>query len=370
MEIIEASTSNEGMNTPATKVPAGTQTSPLLRRKVPDQKKAGATEGPTVITRSMQKKIDMNPPKPIKPHPSLSDLSGLLVHAIGSCRTENGLNYPELKKILKGQGYDVIKGCPRIKKKLHTLASKSALVHMTNSDGSMLFVIRKYPEKASTSRIFEGSKQMDETKQEGAERRKSASNSAKAKGATRQAKGSGWKPGEDSSGRLQSPDKKLKTGEKQPRQPTSRSGSAKESQDNVKKVISTTKSQHQSSGNREVSTPQSPCHSSENTAATPKRTMNTRSRTGSAAKKLASSVSLIPTRSRLSEYNIKRSASVKMLGSPYSKESLSGKKLKQCKSKTALPSEGQRQLKKKSSRSLQDCSSTAVSRVLKTKRRS
>lgn len=321
-----------------------------------------------MTTRSMQKKKSLVPCKLIESLPNLSSLSGLLVQAIASCKSDDGLNFPELKKMLSGQGYDVTRRCPNIKRKLHAMASKGALVRMTNNDGSTLFVIRKHPEKMVASRIFEGSKQAAETKLEGAERRQNVGNSAKTKGLARQAKSSSWKSGE-ASGRLQNLDKKLKQGDKQQGQPTSRSGSAKRPQSLIKKNISTTKSQH--SGISTMSTRKSPSHSHVNPADTAKRSRNIRSRSATTAKKLPSSVStLIPTRSRLSASNIKLTTSVKRTESPYSKATLSEKKPRHCRSKTAFPTEGQRHLRKKTTASLQDHRPTAVAHpALKPRRR-
>uniref|UniRef100_A0A8D2Q4T8 H15 domain-containing protein n=1 Tax=Varanus komodoensis TaxID=61221 RepID=A0A8D2Q4T8_VARKO len=211
-------------------VPAGTQT-PDPGGREPGRKKKRATNFigvPTVTTRSMEKQKSLIPCKSIETLPSIS---GVLVRAIASCESDKGFSFAELKEVLSTKGYNVSKHCPNVKKRLHSLVSKGALVRMTRSKGSTFFVVRKYLE--SDRKTFESSEKIVGIKKAGAEKSTLCA-SENIRGQAKQGRSSRRKIGEARG-------KKLQPGETQPKQSTSKGGSAKRLQMLLKRAVSTAK---------------------------------------------------------------------------------------------------------------------------------
>ncbi|XP_053158949.1 histone H1.4-like [Hemicordylus capensis] len=330
---------------PVVMIPTATQIS-VPRRKVLRQRKEGvtnSTEGSGLSIRPTQKKKSLIPCKSVESLPSLSSLSGLLVQAIASCESDNGLSFTELKKVLSGKGYDVSRHCPIIKRKLHSLASKGALMRMTHGDGSTFFVVRKYQENTvTTTGIFEGSEKTVGIKKAESGRRKTMHTSGKTKRAARQAKSSGWKAGK-ARRKLQRRVRKLKAGEKQHRQRSiSKSSATKRLESLAKKAILS------SPGTKAMSKPKRSYHSIDKAGATLKRPRNPRSRAAPAAKKPKSPISkAIPNKLRCLASTSNFRASLKASESPYSKAAFIMKKPRYRATKTVSPGKRQRSPRRK-----------------------
>ncbi|XP_061469429.1 histone H1-like [Rhineura floridana] len=315
-------------------MPEATQ-GPVLRSKRPGQSKEGETnftERSTINTRSLPKKKNLIPRETTE---FLPNISRLLLQAIASCESDNGLSFTELKEVLSAKGYDVRRHCPRIQRKLHLMVSKGALVRMTRSNGSRIFVVGKYQEK--TSRIFENPKTNVGAKKARMERRNATRTSAKAKTAAKQAKSSARKMGE-ASRKLQSPNKKLKRGGRQQRQTTRESSPAKRSQGLVKKAVSATKRSSRS-GSQAMPPAKGLLHSNSRAASALMRPRNLRSRVASSEKLNSLSSKVTSKRSRCSNRNATTSA--KGLGSPYSTEMVNTRKTRFSRSENTSPDKEQ-----------------------------
>nr|XP_020633193.1 histone H1.10-like [Pogona vitticeps] len=314
---------------------------PLPRKKVPGQNKKRVTcftEGPTVITRSMQKKKDL---LFLKSTESLPNISRLLVRALATRESNSGLTFAELKEMLGTKGYDVTRHCPDLKRKLNSLVSKGALVRMTHQSGSMFFVVRKYPEKASE--IFGNSdEEVGTEKAQGVDKRKATrSMSPKMKGGAQPAKSPGQKTQEGQRS-LQNPGKKLQPREKQSRQSARSSNSAKRFQS-----ISST-SKRSSPSNSKAQLPTKRPHSSNRKAASssegPRKCR--RQAVPSSSKRARSTVCKITAeQSRCSSRSVL--ALAKEQGSPYGRETRSTNKIRCCQSRNVSPPQEQRSPRRK-----------------------
>ncbi|XP_025024366.1 histone H1-like [Python bivittatus] len=246
-------------------MPVGMQ-APVPRRKVPGQSKkeaANFTMKSAMVADAMQNKRSLIPWKSID---SLPSISGLLIEAIASCKSDNGLSFAELKEVLSAKGYDVRRHSPRIKRKLQSLVSKGALVRMTCGNGSSFFVVRKYQERAT---------EISEDLEKAVRIKKAAVGApAKTKGTAEEAKRSSWKAGE-ASRKLQRTSQKLKAGEKQSRRSISQSRSAERTPNLCQRALSAAK-KSSSAGSKTAAAFRESHHSNQGSVSALKRSSRNR----------------------------------------------------------------------------------------------
>ncbi|KAJ7317221.1 hypothetical protein JRQ81_003383 [Phrynocephalus forsythii] len=332
---------------------------PVPGRKVTAQNKERVTtftEGPTVVTRSMQKKKDQIL---LKSTESLPNISRLLVRALASREADRGLTFAELKDMLNTKGYDVTRHCPSLKRKLNVLLSKGALVRMTHQSGSMFFVVRKYPEK--NPEIFGNSEEgIGAEKAPGVDRRKAMQGAPpKIKGGAQPAKRAGQKS-QESRQSLQKARKNLQPRGKQSRPPARPSSSSKRSQS-----IFSTRQRASPSGSKAR-----PLAKNRRAVSRSEQPRNRRKReTVSSSKTARSAVCKITSaQSRSSSRTVL--ALAKEQGSPYSRQPHSTKKMRCCQSRRSMPlPQEQRSLGRKASRPSQTAKSNMVSDTKRAQRR-
>lgn len=212
-------------------MPIGMQ-APVPRRKMSSQRKketANFTTKTLMVANSVQNKKSLIPWKSID---SLPSISGLIIEAIASCKSHNGLTFAELKEVLGTKGYDVRRHYPRIKRKLQSLVSKGALVRMTCGNGSSFFVVRKYQEKITKiSRNLEKAARI---------KKAGMCASEKIKGKAEEAKSLSWKAGKIRR-RPKRSHRKIKAGQKSSRRSTSQSKSVERTPNLCQRALSAAK---------------------------------------------------------------------------------------------------------------------------------
>ncbi|XP_039216977.1 histone H1.1-like [Crotalus tigris] len=300
-------------------MPTGMQ-APVPGRKESVQRKKEAANFTTktlMVANSVQNKKSLIPWKSID---SLPCISGLIIEAIASCKSHNGLTFAELKEVLGTKGYDVRRHYPRIKRKLQSLVSKGALVRMTSGNGSSFFVVKKYQEKITKiSRNLEKAARI---------KKAGMSASEKARGKTEEAKSLSWKAGKIRRKPKRS-HQKLKAGQKPSKRSISQSKSVERTPNLCPRALSAAK-KSSSGGSKSNSTSRESHHSNQGSASVLRRSSRNCKNTAASIFKTAQSSldERAPKRCRPSKRGLP--PPVKVQVSPYYKDNLLAKQKAHC----------------------------------------
>ncbi|XP_026576498.1 histone H1C-like [Pseudonaja textilis] len=300
-------------------MPIGMQ-APVPRRKVSSQRKketANFTTKTLMVANSVQNKKSLIPWKSID---SLPSISGLIIEAIASCKSHNGLTFAELKEVLGTKGYDVRRHYPRLKRKLQSLVSKGALVRMTCGNGSSSFVVRKYQEKITKiSRNLEKAARI---------KKAGMCASEKIKGKAEEAKSLSWKAGKIRRKPKRS-HRKLKAGQKPSRRSVSQSKSVERTPNLCQRALSAAK-KSSSAGSKSNCAFRESHHSNQGSASVLRRSSRNCKNTGASFFKTAQSSldESAPKRCRPSRKGLP--PPVKVQVSPYYKDNLLAKQKSHC----------------------------------------